>query len=319
MTRYIRVALLSFTSLIFLLLVGCGNNNQPLTYASHVWPGYEFVFLSKQLGFLNQDKVQIQETLSATDSLELVVSGKVDAAALTLDEVIKARSLGAELKVIAVFDISAGADMVVCKTHSKDLSHLKGFKIGVETSALGSLVLNQVLEEAGLTLKDVQVVNLTIDQQEKAWDEGKVDTVVTYEPVATKLMNKGGARIFDSREMPEMILDVLAIRKDALDKKQQIQHLLQAHFSGLRYFETNRQDALYRMATRLEVAPQQVTSLFQGLLLPNLNNNKRLLSGSESVVEKRSRSIHNIMFSAGLLSSQEDLSGIVASEYIEKL
>jgi len=319
MTRYIRAALLSFTSLIFLILLGFGNNNPPLTLASHVWPGYEFVFLSKQLGLLDQDKVQIQETSSATNSLELIAAGKVDAAALTLDEVVRARAEGVELTVIAVFNISAGADMVVCKTHLHELSHLKGFRIGVETSALGSLVLNQLLEKASLTEQDIEIVNLTVDQQEQAWNEGKIDTVITYEPVATKLMEKGGVRIFDSREMPEMIVDVLAIRVDALDKKKQIQHLLQAHFEGLRYFETNRQDALYRMATRLDVEPQQVPTLFQGLLLPNISNNKRLLVGSNSVVQKRSNTIQKIMFKAGLLSTTTDLNGIVASEYIEGL
>ena len=290
-----------------------------MTYASHVWPGYEFIFLSRQLGILDTSQVLIKETTSATSSLDLIVSGEVDAAALTLDEVIKANSLGQDLSIVAVFDISAGADMLIGKTNSKDLTNLKGKKIGVETSALGALVLSQVLEKSGLTHQDINVVNLTIDEQEKAWDQGNIDSVITYEPVASKLINKNGFRLFDSREMPEMILDVLVVRSDALDKTEQIEHLLQSHFSAQKHFEIQRQDALYRMAPRLGVDPEDVPSLFEGLLLPNLDNNKRLMLGNESIIEQRSKKIQKILFDAGLISSNDNLNHIVHSEFIEKL
>ena len=56
---------------------GCSVNNEPLKYASHVWPGFELVFLGNNLGWVDSQKVQLQETSSGTHSLQLLRESKV--------------------------------------------------------------------------------------------------------------------------------------------------------------------------------------------------------------------------------------------------
>ena len=74
----------------------CERAEKPLVVASHVWPGYELMFLAQREGWLPQG-ISLMETNSATVSRSVLAAGKADAAALTLDEVLRARAAGEPL------------------------------------------------------------------------------------------------------------------------------------------------------------------------------------------------------------------------------
>lgn len=94
-----------------LILPGCGQS-APLKVAAHVWPGYELMFLAKEQGWLDPERVELVSTPFASSSLEALISGQVDAAAVTLDEVLSARDRGLPLTVVLVFNVSAGSLML---------------------------------------------------------------------------------------------------------------------------------------------------------------------------------------------------------------
>ena len=73
-------------------------------------------------------------------------------------------------------------------------------------------MLQKALEKAGLTEKDIQLVNMNPDDAGAAFAAGKIDVAVTWEPWITKASgDKKGHVIFSSKETPNLILDVLAI------------------------------------------------------------------------------------------------------------
>ena len=133
------------------LLNACGAQQaKQLVIASHVWPGYELMFLARREGWLPAESLNLLETASATGSLAALAEGRADGAALTLDEVLRARADGIRLTIILVFDISAGADVVLARPNIHTLADLSGKRIGVEKTALGALVLYKLLAAAGL-------------------------------------------------------------------------------------------------------------------------------------------------------------------------
>lgn len=76
-------------------LPGCESlADKPISIASHVWVGYEPMFLARSEGWLDEKQVRIFETAAATESMRALAEGKVEGAALTLDEVFKARQKG---------------------------------------------------------------------------------------------------------------------------------------------------------------------------------------------------------------------------------
>lgn len=304
---------------IALTMQGCGwLADKPISIAAHVWPGYELMFLARNEGGLDARQVNLIETTSATDSLQALAAGKVDGAALTLDEVLEARSKGMPLSVVIVFDISAGADVLIARPGIKKLADLKGLRIGYEAGALGALMLAETLRAGGLTKKDVKLVSLAINEQRDAWMREQVDALVTYEPVSSQLLAQGAVKLFDSRQIPNTIVDVLAIRSDVLDRSHAsaIRHLIAAHFRALGHLSHNPHDAAYRMSTHLGLPEGDVLLAYKGLLLPDASNNRLLLTGSLPPLLDSARKVSALMVEEGLLPHDDSLTGLLRAEFL---
>ncbi len=319
MTHHILRFIIS--AILLLCLNSCDlttTPNTPLRIAAHVWPGYEFMFLARQENWLDK-RVNLVETNSATASLQALKDGLVDGAALTLDEVLRARDMQIPLTVVLVFDISAGADMLLAKPNIEQLSDLKGKRIGVEQGALGAIMLSQALQAGNLTPSDIEQVSLTIDNHKSAWQAGKVDALITYEPIAGQLLSTGARRLYDSRQAPNMIIDVLAVRQSTLSShKKAIEHLIASHFQALQHFQSNTPDASYRMATHLNVVPEKVTSNYKGLLLPSIKYNRLLIDSEKPQLLQSTKLLSTIMLKSNILSQPAPSRNLFTSDFLPR-
>jgi NitT/TauT family transport system substrate-binding protein len=300
------------------LIPGCGYATSPLRIATNPWVGYEFLFLARHEGWISPQDTVLVEAGSATGALELLASGKADGAALTLDEMLRARDQGLPLMAVLVFDISVGADVLLAKPGIESLAQLKGKRIGFEQSAVGALMLHKVLEAAGLQAGDVGTVPVTFDRHIEVWQSGKVDALITFEPASSRLQAEGARRLFDSSRIPDTILDVLAVTPAAAKRHHEALHrLVAAHFRGLTAFHKNPYDTAYRMAERFKLPPKEVIAAFKGLEIPNASRNRKFLHGENSVIAKVANDLGVIMAQAGLLkNSQIDSSNLVTTDFI---
>lgn len=302
------------------VLGACHLVDRPVTIATHMWPGYEPLSLANDLGWMDGKLVKLIETHSATDSIQLLEQGKIDGAGLTLDEVLRIRATGMPLSVLLVCDISAGADMLLVRPEIKTLAALKGVRIGVEEGALGALMLNEILKAAKLQRSDVQPVSLTIEQQIDAWQRGEIDAAVTFEPSARSIKAQGGRVLFDSRQIPELIFDVIAVRDTVLDSTHTaaLNHLTAMQLKALQHLTINPHDAAYRMSKRLKLPAEEVMSTFKGLLLPDLSNNHRLLGGEHPVLLSSAQRVSAAMQQAGILQAPAKLDDLVRPEFLPR-
>jgi len=302
-------------------LSGCGwLSGKPVAIASHVWVGYEPMFLARNEGWLDSQKVRLLETANAGASLAALAEGRVDGAALTLDEMLKARENGLPLTAVLVFDTSVGADMLVVRAGIKRLSDLKGKRIALEQSSVAALLLSEILLAAGLTTNDVQLVSLPVDKHPDAWRTKQADAFITYEPVASQLLLSGAIKLFDSRQIPNAIVDVLAMRHDRLDyaHANALRHLVEAHFRALDHLTRNPQDAAYRMAGRLGLPASEVLSAYKGLLLPDSAHNLRLLAGAPPLLLVSARKLSDTMVKGGLLRGPDALADFVSADFLPR-
>lgn len=272
-------------------IYGCGSSD-PIKMASHIWPGYEFLFLARDMGWLKPEDAVLVETHNASESAEHLISGKVQAAALTLDETLRVIQQGVPLFVVLIFDVSSGADALLVKSHIKSLSDLKGTRIGVETTAVGALMLNKLMAKANLLPTDFEVVHINADTHLMSWQNNNLDALITYEPTASRIEKLGALRLFDSSEIPNTIFDVLAVRRDAVEHySQQLQVLISSHFRAQWAWKTNPIDTAYRLAKRLDAQAGDMQMLFRGLELPDLIYNHHLLGGAASELNALSKQI----------------------------
>ena len=251
-------------------LSACGDPDPPLKVGTIVFPGYEFLFLARESGLIKTQDVRLVELLSSTDNLRLVEEGRLDAATLTVDEVMATRAKGVDLRIVAVLDVSEGADAVMARAGITQPGQLRGRRIAVEDNAMGVVMLDAVLQAAALHVEDVVKVPITADQSVMMFQAEKVDAVVTFEPWVSQLEALGAVRVYDSTRVPDRIVDVLAVRQEVIVKRPKaVARLVAAHYEALALFRRDAVQASRLMAPRLQLTPEEVPPSFRGLRLPD--------------------------------------------------
>lgn len=295
------------------LLPACAKGS--ITVASHPWIGYESLFFAREFGWLPAG-VTLAETASAVESIALLRSGEAAGACLTLDEALRARSEGVPVVVVAVLDVSAGADAIMARPGIRSVADLAGKLVGVESSAVGELLLSRALESAGMKRSDVRTADLPIDTHHEAWMSGKYDAIVSYEPTSSRLAASGAVRVFDSRQVPGAIVDVLVVHRDRLAAQRRlVGQLLRAHFRGLDHLRVNRQDAIFRAAARQKVPPEAVSSALAGVVIPDIVRNRAFLApGSE--LHRTAAELLNLMAERRMLASRPDIGDLFDGRHL---
>jgi NitT/TauT family transport system substrate-binding protein len=281
-----------------------------MVIATNPWIGYETLYLARDFKWLPK-AVELRDLKTASNSLSALQTGQAQAACLTLDEMLLGRAMGLPLSIVLVFDSSAGGDMVLGRPGINKLEELAGKRIGFEKSGVGALVFQQLLVAAHLPSSALTVFNLPPDRQLDAWRKYEVDAVITYEPSATLLRREGAQRLFDSRQMPEMIFDVLAIRRDQTPKLSLIKALVASHFRALYHLRTQTDDAIFRISGRLGFSPEETQIALQGLSRPTFAVNRSYLIGKDTHLIQAARTISNLMVQSGLLAQQDNLEQLI--------
>jgi len=298
-------------SLYWLLLAATvsaayGESGQLLRVGTNVWPGYAPLYIAADREDWDDElNVRLVEYPSATEVLRAFRNRSLEAAALTLDEVLTLQASGVPVTVIAVLDVSAGGDVILAKPHIQGFHDLSGKRVGVESSALGAYMLTRALELNGMALRDVDVVHMDISVHERAFNSGDVDAVVTFDPVRARLLSGGAREVFSSREIPGEIVDVLVVHDDALhDAWPRLRELVAGWFRALDFMQREPLAAARFTARRLQATPEEVLEGYQGLELPDAERNSHLLGGELQVTAKR---LQEALVENGLLQSAWDI------------
>lgn len=279
--------------------------------ALHPWVGYESLYVARDLNWLPA-AVRLRDSKTLEESLAALRSGEADAACMTLDELLRARGAGLPLSAALVLDVSAGADVVLARPGIAGAADLAGKRIGFDPGALGALVFEKLLEAGRLTPQAVTALDLPPDAQLEAWRRNEVDAVVTYEPLATALRREGAREVFDSRQMPDTIVDVLAVRRDRPKVLPAVRALAAAHFRAVAHLRTNEQDAILRISAREGIPPGEVRRMMSGVVLPSLAANRAFLDERPGArLAQVARTLSSLMVRRGLLPREDDLAALV--------
>ncbi|MEY4761942.1 MAG: hypothetical protein RLZZ200_1798 [Pseudomonadota bacterium] len=273
-------------------LASCSPPAKVLRVGTNDFPGYELLYLARDLGYFDDARIQLLGFPSATEVIRAYKNGALDVAAITADEAMLASPTGERAHVILVLDASAGTDAIIANPRLTSVPALRGHRIGVETGALGSYVLSRALELHGMSPLDVQVVALTMDSHEAGYRDGLVDAVVTFDPVSDRLEAAGAIRVFDSRQIPHEILDVLISQENAVaNQRKELLALVRGWLRAQDYLRLNRADALRRLAARVSGrTPDQYGRALDRLEIPDRAQLLRWLgSGPDNLEPQLSR------------------------------
>lgn len=216
------------------LLVPTPMQEEPVRVAVGMWPGNESWILARDAGDLDFREVNLVEMNWTSAAMRAVGNRVVDAAVLSLDEVIRQIQQGYPLKIIAVLDISKGADLVMVRQGISAIADLRGRRIGYEPRTSGAWLLSKALMNANLKLGDVEPVPVNPAEVEEIFNELKLDGVVLAEPWRERMNALSLTQIYDSSLPGASIVRVLAVNPDALNERRDaLRSLVQAHFKWM--------------------------------------------------------------------------------------
>ncbi|QQD25351.1 nitrate ABC transporter [Venatoribacter cucullus] len=312
----LRLATLMITLLLTAALSACNHPSQPLRVGTNLWPGYELLYLAREQGYYDRH-IKLVELPSASDVIDALRLGHLEAGALTLDEVLTLQQEGVDLVVVLVFNISMGADVLLTHPTVTGLSDLRGRTVAVETTAVGALMLHSALEATDLNISDVTVRHLPLIEHLPAYQAGRIDAMITFEPYASRLQAAGAIPRFDSAAIPGKVVDVLAVRREALRQHDHnLRHLLQGFFRARQDLLQRPEAALAIINQRLKVSAAELPSLFNGLQLPDVIENAALLEHDPSVLTYNAADLAQLMQQQQLLPGVPDLTAFTSAAWL---
>ena len=288
-----------YIALIISILVitpACDKGNPvQIRMAGIPWPGYEPLYIASEKKFF-KGNIRMLEYPSASEVLRAYKNSNLEVAAFTLDEVIFLHSEGYTGKIVLVLDVSNGSDVLLGQPAIRTARDVKGKKVGVEYTALGAFMLARFLEINHMKPEDVTIVPIELDSHEKYFLSRQIDAVITFDPVKTRLLQKGANIVFDSSMIPGEIVDVLLVRDDIYEKHPEIvEYIKNGWYKAIDYINKDFPAAATAMYPRLKLSEAELKNVFQVLPLGDLEFNKKMLTGKNPQIRGTIDKIYQVM------------------------
>lgn len=288
------------------LLTGCQPPPQaPLVVGLGPWVGYDPFIVAREKGQVDGSRVKMVEVTTNAEAVRHFRNGLLDAAALTLDQALQLASQGIDLRVVAVLSESSGADVVMASPLVTSPDQLRGMPVLLEPSTVSALMLRSLLQAGGLKSGEVAVVPMESSQHLAAMQAGRAVAAVSYEPLATQLRQAGFSALFDSRQMPGQILDVLVVRPDALTLRGgDVDELMRAWAFGLQAMQADRQATATWLAPSLQMTADEYLETLNGLRFMTPADSLAYLAGSQAPLRQRGQMLATALVELGEMAQE---------------
>lgn len=232
------------------------------------WPPDLIAYLAQEKGYFEEEGVSVElvKIGGFEELFELVDGGEADVWPVTLLDAIIAYSEGKDWQIFLVEDYSAGADAVLVaesQDEIEDIEDLKGKTVGLEEGTVGEFFLQILLTRSGLSLEDLEIVDMSFDEIPSALADGTIDVGVTYEPAVTESVNQGARVLTDTEKERGVIADVYAAHKTELEAySEEYKKFMRAILKAADFYNENPEEAVEIMK---EPFGNDSTELLEGL------------------------------------------------------
>ena len=289
-------------------LVACSPGDSSTIKISYSdWIGYDIMKLAVSKGFI--PNAEIVSFAEQSEVVRAYLRGELDVVQLTTVDVLNVCSRSPQRcpVIILVLDESTGGDQVMTLS-LKSLKEIKGAKVGLSTSSFGPFVLQRAMQSQALSIDDVSIVPMLIEEMPEALQSGKVQAVVLYGANAEKVLDLGGYALFDSSEIPGEILDVLAVSPSLFASRQEdVSAIVSGWYKAQFYVWDNRTDALAEMASDREISIAQFEDSLSGAYFYLNPDSQKEMLDDQGFVAENIKSIARFMESLNLLRPQSPL------------
>ncbi|MDG9928787.1 MULTISPECIES: putative urea ABC transporter substrate-binding protein [unclassified Pseudomonas] len=161
------------------------------------------------------DVVQLNDYV---ESINQYTAGQFDGCTMTnMDALTIPAAGGVDSTALVIGDFSNGNDGIVIKGEKKTLGDLKGQNVNLVELSVSHYLLARGLERAGLSEKDLKVVNTSDADMVAAFATNDVQAVATWNPLLAEIeATPGVTKVFDSSQIPGEIIDLMVVNSETL-------------------------------------------------------------------------------------------------------
>jgi len=161
------------------------------------------------------DVVQVNDYV---ESINQYSAGQFDGCSMTnMDALTIPAAAGIDSTALIIGDFSNGNDGIVLKGEGKSLSDLKGMDVNLVELSVSHYLLARGLESAGLSERDLKVVNTSDADLVAAFATPSVKAVATWNPLLAEVEAMPSvSKVFDSSQIPGEIIDLMVVNTQTL-------------------------------------------------------------------------------------------------------
>lgn len=277
MKRRITVILwlLLFTTFSFTgygKIKSAGITTNELRIATQPGPHYAPIFVAKKKGWLEaelkREKVSVKWTsfLAGPPMNEAFAAGQEDIGLLGDTPAIIARAAGQDIRVIGLASRASKALAVVVRknAHINSAKGLKGKKVAVTKGSYAHHLLALVLQNNGLTMNDIQLINLPVADIGTALDAGEIDAGAIWEPFITKWEDSNTIRVLtDGTNIKKGVVVIITTNKFAVQNPALVTAFLKAYKRGCDFIKANPVQAANLITDEGKLTPKQLLKVFK--------------------------------------------------------
>ncbi|MEA5400916.1 hypothetical protein VB734_12780 [Synechococcus sp. BA-124 BA4] len=309
-----RGGLAAVSALVLALLIGCPRQPPRFVLAMNPWPGYAYFALAQARQHYDPRRLRLDLRNFADNdrAVQSYVGGAAQAIATTAIDVVTICGLAPERcpVIVYVIDESRGGDQVLALPEVKDLKGLVGRPIALDRSSLSRYLLARAFESEDLPPPvPSQLRFLPAASWEAALRQGTVAAVVTYPPRSELLRRSLPLdTLFSSRQLPNEILDVLAVEPELLRLHPDAVLALVQGWQAAREEEREGQVGVREaMADHLGLDPAFSSAVLGGIRYPGPQEQYELLNPRQNNLPPLLEQIRQVLYANGVIPANTPL------------
>ena len=209
--------------------------------------------------------VNYAEITSGADQTQALASGDVDILyAVGGTSVISAAANGADIKILNMYSRSPEAFCMYSHDENiKSAQDLKGKTIAGPVGTNLHQLLVAYLEKAGMTIDDVNYVNMAIPDAKAALDGKSIDVALLAGPTAYKANKQGYNLVTNGKGLTDAVIAVAVTEKFYNEHKEDIEIFMNAEKNIIKYINENHKEAMEIVAKELDLEKSAVEEMYK--------------------------------------------------------
>ena len=282
------------------------------------WTGFAPLTLAKEAGIFARNGVDVSiKKIPQKDRHLAIASGDIQCAATTVETWIVWNANGVATKQLFQMDKSYGADGMAVRANVAKIADLKGKTVAASAPGTAPyFTLAWFLKKNGLSVKDVNVVNLEPAVAAQAFIAGQNDAAMTYEPYLSAVRDKpeAGKIIATTLDYP-MVMDTFGCTpKFIQENPKAVEAIVRSYFEALEMIKSDPKKSFEIMGADVKQTGEAFEKSQAYLRWQDREANQKFFAGEHAAFSKEAA---EVLMEAGIIKSLPDMAKLADTQFLK--